>query len=100
MDIHGFREYLQERKISEQEITASIHLAKRFEDFVGESEDVGEKDLLDFSTSLIETEENTISNYYALARYAYFIGNHEVYIATVDLLDGAEAMDNFYQKVS
>ncbi len=96
MDDKGFRAYLQERKISEEEIAASIQMAKRFEQFAQNEPD--KNDLLAFSNQLIENRENTIATYYALARFAYFTNNHEVYIAVVDLLDGAEAMGNFYQK--
>ena len=38
-----------------------------------------------------------MTNYYTLARYGRFIGNNEIYVGVVDLLDGAEAMDNLYQ---
>jgi len=98
MDKNGFREYLLERKISEKEIKSSIQLAERFEQFVHGSVHPSKDNLMDFSTLLIGSGENTIANYYALARYAYFTANHEVYIAVVDCFDGAEAMDNFYQK--
>ena len=98
MDVNRFREFLQERKISEEEITASIQLAERFEEFAQEPVNLGKDDLLSFSKYLIEIGENTIPSYIALARYAYFTSNHDVYIAAVEVLDGAEAMDNFYQK--
>jgi hypothetical protein len=98
MDKGGFRAYLQERKIPEDEITASLQLAERFKQFAQNSTQPSKEDLLAFSSQLIANSENTIASYYALARYAYFTENHAVYIATVDLLDGAEAMDNFYQK--
>jgi hypothetical protein len=98
MDKNGFRAYLQERKISDEEIDASIQLVERFEKFTQDSDIPGRDDLLNFSAELIEAGDNTVANYYALARYAYFTENHEIYITAVDLLDGAEVMDNLYQK--
>lgn len=98
MDEKGFRKYLQERKLSEEAIAASIRLAQRFEQHAKDPAKPTKEDLLSFSNQLIAARENTNASYYALARYAYFTGNHEVYIATVDLLDGAEAMENFHQK--
>ena len=98
MNENDFRAYLQEKKLSEEEITASIKLAKRFEQFAQNAEKPTKAELLAFSSQLIESDENTVANYYALARYAYFTANHEVYIAVVDLLDGAEAMGNFYER--
>lgn len=96
MDEKGFRTYLQERKLSEEEIAASLALAQRFEAFTREA--FTPHDYLAFSEHLIASGENTIANYYALARYAYFTGDQAGYIRVVDLLDGAEAMGNFYQK--
>jgi len=98
MDKNGFRVYLQERNLSNEEIDASIQLAERFIEFTQDTDIPGSDDLLNFSAELIETGDNTVANYYALARYAYFTDNHEVYIAAVDLLDGAEVMDNLYQR--
>ena len=98
MDENGFREYLLDRKISNEEIATSILIAKRFEQFPRDHEHPTKDDLLGFSTLLVETGENTIPNYYALARYTYFTENHEAYSAVVDLLDGSEVMGNFYQK--
>ena len=98
MDEKGFHTYLQERKISAEEITASIQIARRFEQFVEDTDKPGKDEILAFSNHLIATEENIIANYYALSRYMYFMENHEAYIAVVDLLDGSEVMDNFYKK--
>lgn len=101
MDKDGFRAYLQERKISPEEITASILLVERFEQFASDvAKKTSKDDLLAFSNLLIANSENTVANYYVLARYAYFTKNQAVYIAVVDLLDGAEAMGNFYQKAA
>jgi hypothetical protein len=98
MDEKGFRTYLKGRELPEAEIEASIQLAQRFEEFAQGAPQPGKDDLLAFSSQLITSGENTVASYYALARYAYFTGNHPVYVATVDLLDGAEAMGNLYQK--
>jgi hypothetical protein len=98
MDERGFRNYLQERKISEEETEASIQLAERFEQFAQDGANPTKEEALAFSTQLIASGENTVANYYALARYAYFTQNNPVYIAVVDLLDGSEAMGNFHEK--
>ena len=100
MDTKGFRSYLEERDLSEEEITASIELAEWFEGFIkaaGNSKGT-KSDINNFSRKLIEDNENTLENYYALARYGRFVGNNEVYVGSVGMFDGAEAMDNLYQK--
>ena len=97
MDKKGFHEFLETRELSESEIEESISLAERFENFLKASKPTKE-DVKTFSVFLIEEGINTQANFYALARYGRFLGNNEVYVAVVDLLDGAEAMDSLYEK--
>lgn len=97
MDNKGFRRFLETRELSESEIEESLSLAERFESFLKASKPTKE-DVKVFSVSLIEEGINTQANFYALARYGRFLGNNEVYVAVVDLLDGAEAMDSLYEK--
>jgi len=97
MDKKGFHEFLETRELSESEIEESISLAERFENFLEVSEPIKE-DVKAFSVLLIEEGINTQANFYALARYGRFLGNNDVYVAVVDLLDGAEAMDSLYEK--
>lgn len=52
-----------------------------------------------FSESLMLERQNTYDNYLALARYGGFIKNNPIYVAIIELLDGAEAQPNLYQKV-
>lgn len=98
MDKKGFQQFLEARKLSESEIEGSISLAERFEDFVSGRPKPTAEDVRAFSVLLIEKGINTRANFYALARYGRFLQNNEVYVAAVDLLDGAEAMDNLYEK--
>ena len=100
MDKQGFHKLLETRKLSESEIESSISLAERFEDFfkdAGRSRPTAE-DVSTFAGLLIEEGNNTQASFYALARYGRFLQNNEVYVAVVDLLDGAEAMDSLYHK--
>lgn len=100
MDVQRFRKLLAERKIAEDEIVASISLVRRFEDFIRPAAppQAATAQVDAFSADLMATGENTLPNYYALARYGHFIGNQDLYIAAVELLDGAEAMENLYHK--
>lgn len=97
MDKKGFHEFLETRELSESEIEESISLAERFENFLKASKPTKE-DVKTFSVLLIEEGINTQANFYALARYGRFLGNNDVYVAVVDLLDGAEAMDSLYER--
>jgi len=101
MDTQAFRKFLVDYKLSEDEIQASIALAEKFEAFsraAGCTELEG-KIVKSFSKAMIEDGINTLPNYYALARYGRFLGNDEVYIAVVDLVDGHEAVGNLHRKV-
>jgi hypothetical protein len=100
MDTQGFREFLGQRSLSKDKISASIALAERFEEYLHDKIfPQRTKEAVDaFSKLLIEEGEDTLANLYALARYGRFIGNNQVYLGVVDLLDGAEAMNNLYRK--
>ncbi len=97
MDKKGFREFLKTRELSQSEIEESISLAEKFENFVTASRP-GKEDVSAFSVLLIQEGMNTQASFYALARYGRFLGNDDVYVAVVDVLDGAEAMDSLYMK--
>ncbi len=98
MDKKGFHEFLGKKELSESEIEGAISLAEKFQDFVSGRPQPTRKDVRAFSVFLIKEGINTQANYYALARYGRFLGNNDVYVAVVDLLDGAEAMDGLYEK--
>lgn len=99
MDRDGFRQFLQEREIPEDQIEPFISLVERFEDFVQTKEAPTGDDVRAFSEILIKKKLNTFDNYRALALYGRFQKNDEVYVAIVELVDGAEALDNLYEKV-
>jgi hypothetical protein len=101
MDKDGFRELLSKRKLSEEMIEASITIAERFEKyllFAGGKPDA--TITWKFCKILIQEGQNTNENLLALARYGLFIKNNDIYVAILELLDGAEAQPNLYKKVS
>lgn len=99
MDQAGFRELLKQRKLSDEQIEASIAIAERFERYIATKEGKPDADLTwEFCKILIQEGENTYENLLALARYGRFIKNNDVYVAILELLDGAEVQPNLYQK--
>jgi hypothetical protein len=100
MDQDGFRTMLQTRKLSEEKIEASLRLAERFEKFI---QDRGQAPWAEtawaFSKVLIAEEANTEDNYITLARYGLFTDNNDLYVAILELLDGAEAQANLHRLV-
>jgi hypothetical protein len=100
MDKEGFRASLRRRELPDEAIEASVALAERFEAFVAESGGGPSAEAAwAFSRMLIAEGRNSEGNYYALARYGRFTGNNELYVAILELLDGAEAQENLYRQV-
>jgi DNA-binding HxlR family transcriptional regulator len=97
MDREGFGQLLLERQVPEDQIEQQIALAERFEEFAGEPQTAG--DVRAFSTILVEEELNTWDNFVTLARYGSFTQNDGVYVAVLELIDGAEALDGLYEKL-
>ena len=98
MDTEGYRKYLTDREqpVPQEKIGPAIEMVKRFEKFIGKSERTLESaigdDVREFSKILIEEKANTYDNYVALSRYGYFVKNYDLYLAILELLDGAEVM--------
>jgi hypothetical protein len=100
MDGEGFREFLRKRKLDDKQIEGSIATAQRFEQYWLASDNVPAPELVwRFTNILIQEGSNSYENLLALARYGLFIKNNEIYIAFIELLDGAEAQPNLYKKV-
>ena len=100
MDRVGYRELLKSRKVSEEKIEASIAIAERFEAYLGAmGGKPASETTWEFCKLLIQEKQNTYDNLLALARYGRFIKDNRIYVAILELLDGAEVQPNLYQKV-
>ena len=102
MDRQGFQEFLESRDLTDEEIKASLDLAERFERYhnsLGHPENVREV-VTAFSTQLAASGEDTLANYYTLARYGLFMEDDDLYVVVVELLDGAEALGNLFEKAN
>jgi hypothetical protein len=100
MDREGFRELLQSRKLSEEQINASIAMAERFEEFLRTQTAVPDAiSTWKFCKMLIQEGNNSYDNLLAIGRYGLFIKNTGIYVAILEVLDGAEVQPNLYQKV-
>ena len=105
MDTDGFRAYLKERDLSDEQLDVSVSIAEQFETFLLEDdrrtspEPATTENVNAFSKRMIEDELNTWDHYVALVRYGRFIKNDAVYIAALELIDGAEALGNLHAKL-
>ena len=100
MDTEGFRELLKTRQLSDAKLEASVLIAERFEEYLASTDEApGETTAWQFSQVLIDEGQNTYDNLLALARYGLFINNNDVYVAILELIDGAEAQPNLFKRV-
>jgi len=100
MDREGYRELLKTRKLSDEKIEESIEIAERFEAYLRASSSKTDSAITgEFCKVLIEDGQNTYDHFLALARYGRYIKNNAIYVAMLELLDGAEAQPNLYKKV-
>jgi len=104
MNKAGFRDFLHERKLTEEQVAAHITTVERFEGLLAARqktlETAAARDVQDFSAHLIREEQNTKDNYFALFRYGRFIDNRDMFIAALEFLDGHEVMGNLYEKLA
>ena len=94
----------RENPIPEDKIKEGILMVERFEEFINEFdktlETAGAIELNKFSMVLIDEGINTYDNYVALSRYGYFVKNIDLYLAVLELLDGAEVMTVLRERLS
>lgn len=105
MDVNGYRKYLTDREhpIQEEEIELAIPLVKRFEEYSRRNgkdlETAAAEEVNSFVKLLIEEGMNTYQSLVALSRYGYFIKNIGLYLAILELVDGAEVMNVLRERI-
>jgi hypothetical protein len=105
LDKEGYRRYLtnREQPIPEEEIVETTKMVEKFEKFLKQFDKTLETasaiEVQKFSKFLIKEDVNTYTNYVALSRYGYFIKNMDLYLAVLELIDGAEVMDVLYERL-
>jgi hypothetical protein len=105
MDEDGYRRYLTDREhpIPEEEINLAIPMVKRFEEHSKKSgrnlETATAEEVNSFVKILIEEGLNTYQSLVALSRYGYFIKNIDLYLAILELIDGAEVMNVLRERI-
>jgi hypothetical protein len=100
MDKKGFRTMLEGRNVPAEKMDSALAMAERFEHYCEESGGFFTQTCRDFSKRLIEEGQNTRENFMTLARYGLFIRVDTVFVAFLEILDGGEAQENLYKRVS
>jgi hypothetical protein len=105
MNTQGFCLFLQSRRLSDQQVEEHLAIVSRFEEYLCQLtpplslEDAGAEATQAFIDQLTKEGSNSYANLLALARYGLFSRNDAVYLAPLELLDGAEVFENLYRKV-
>lgn len=101
MDIGSFAIFLQERNLPAEQIDSFSAFADRFEQsFLSSSCSERASFFIDFSEIMMMDGSNTEDNYYALVLYGRFLRDNELFRVALELIDGAEALDNLYKKTA
>ncbi|MGD8457342.1 MAG: hypothetical protein PVF83_13255 [Anaerolineales bacterium] len=101
MDTDKLQKFLEGRGASEDKFDLYTSIAEEFEDFLKGSNHIEAptpEDVFTFSNWMMAENQNTHDNYLGLALYGRFTGRMDLRNAVVSLLDGAEVMDNLYEK--
>ena len=106
MNHEGFRRYLLERKLTDQQIETSMALVERFETFLRSRKPPRElvsatkNDVNAFSAVLVQEDANTWETYLTIARGGRFVGNYQIFAAALEYIDGHEALGNLSTKLA
>lgn len=103
MNFDQFKEYLSSKDLTEDKIQSAIELLEKFDEFVTKRQksikNTSYDDLHDFSSYLIENNKNSYENYVYLLRFGYFMKSDPLIIASMELVDGNEVMENFSNRM-
>ncbi|MDQ1278797.1 MAG: hypothetical protein QG670_57 [Thermoproteota archaeon] len=100
-----FKESLKKQGLDERAIRQSIRIVKETEVFLADRSEKRKlnharlEDLHNIIDYFSENRKNTWRNLLALLRYSRFVGNREVEVGLLELLDGSDVWDNVSKKV-
>jgi hypothetical protein len=100
VDEQGFRVFLAKRNLTEKDVMAHVSIVREFQEHLKEKNGSNEidkampNDFDDFSEILMKEGRDTLANMLALARYALFANNKTLTVHSLELVDGADVMEN------
>jgi hypothetical protein len=100
IDQEKFFELLKARELPEEKFEYFFAAAMDFENYlldIGADQTFSAEQVVAYSERLIAEQENQYDNYVAVAQYARYCKNNQMLSAIIELVDGAEVMDNFYK---
>jgi hypothetical protein len=99
MDKIGFDSFLQGRKFTLQQVDEFTAIATQFADALECAGNVPAVEFFkSFSKQMMVEGKNTYDNYYALLLYGRYLKDNDLALASLELIDGGEALDNLFRK--
>lgn len=103
MDLAKFKSLLIESNFDKERMNIAINLITEFNDFLSKNKQTVQKcsyeDFYQFSNKMIDSNSNDYDNYIHILRYARFIDNKNLIIAIMEIVDGAEMIENFAERL-
>jgi hypothetical protein len=105
MDEPGFRQFLQERNLSEAQLAQHVAIVRRYEDYLKDLEPPSSLEQASPETArafvdiLVAEGGDPYADLLALARYNRYIKNNAAFVTFLELLDGSEVLEGMYRKV-
>ncbi len=104
MNLNGFKAFLSERNLDENQTNVALNLISEFGKFLAAQnkliENVAYDNLYTFSEKLVAKKKNSFENYLTLLRFGHYQKNHEIIIASLEILDGREMIENFSKRLT
>lgn len=103
MNLTTFEDHLKEINFDKERIKNAITLVEELSEFFSLREispqNCSYEDFYAFAEKMIENETNEYDNYVHILRYAQFIDNKNLIIAVMEIVDGAEMIKNFSERL-
>ena len=106
MSEHLFKDYLNTRGFTGEEIDKEIKVVKALEEILHKEvpfwtlNDLNSSSVQVFVDTLIDQGKNTPENLHSLLRYAKAIDNKPMFNTIFEMLDGCEAMENMFHRLA
>ncbi len=103
MTLNGYKDFLEQKKCSQDKITDAITIIEQFERFlhrIGSNlTSITYNNVHDFSAKLIQEKTNTYLTFVYILYFGRYLKNHDIIIAAMDTIDGEEMFPNLSKQL-
>jgi hypothetical protein len=103
MTLNGYKDFLEQEKISQEKITPALTIIDQFKSFLHEIGSdltaITYDNVHDFSTKMIQEKINTYQNFVYILYFGYYLNNHDIVNAIMEAIDGREMFPNLSKQL-